>query len=401
MQGIGQKRKFVIVVAVLLVVLISWSGIVDTLSQNYVNASTVQALAAFAVARALNAIVTLAASVTVSASFGFGFDIQPFQVLDPINDLVEQYSSAMKLAISSLVIQKILVEAVSTFIFKILLTFIAFAFVVSMYIKDGLYSFLLFRLFAFFAMIRFLIVLVVIMNGIVDQAFVDKNITPRMQEVSQVASQLEQSGSASTVGLSEDERQGLLAMQADQESEKSRLLEMQDIAVSDRRALEEELEAAQAAVNELESAMGTVERLNPFAREEAYAAALQNQKEAEERIDSKRVELSNISTQQADLEKALDNTVALLEGRPVEEGWVSNAGSKIAEFRDMARWERIRSAVENIIPSILNLMAAFILKTLIMPLIFLALFLKGFKYIWGIDPRKWVREEYSKMRKED
>jgi hypothetical protein len=35
----------------------------------------------------------------------------------------------------------------------------------------------------------------------------------------------------------------------------------------------------------------------------------------------------------------------------------------------------------------LNLMALFILKTLILPLLFLWLLFRGFRYIWGIDLR--------------
>ncbi|WP_404296931.1 hypothetical protein [Halomonas sp.] len=399
-QGIDQKRKLAIVIAVIFVVLISWTGIIDTLSKDYVNASTVQALAAYAIARIINAAVSLASSITIGASLGFEFNVQPFQILDPINDLVEQYSSVMKFAISSLVIQKILVEAVSTFIFKLLLTLLAFSFVASMYIKDGFYSFFLFRIFAFFAMIRFMIVLVILMNGIVDQAFVDKNISPRMQEVSEVANQLENQGSDSDTGLSEDEREGLLAMRDQFQEEKALLKATLEESESEIKIIEEEIEIAQAAVSEFENAMGTVERLNIFSREEDYKSAVQFEKEVQERLDNKMEEISDISRQLDETENSLENTVALLEGRPVKEGWLSSASSKIAEFRDMAMWERIKSTVEDIIPSILNLMAAFTFKTLIMPLIFLALFLKGFKYIWGVDPRRWVKDEYSKMKEE-
>lgn len=266
--GVSRNRKLAILVAVAAVLLISWSGIIDELSRDYVNTSTLQALAAYASARLLNALVSVASSITFSAQMGVGFDIQPFQILDPINDLVEQYSTAMKIAISSLIVQKILIEAVSTLIFKVALTVLSFAFAASLYVRDGAHAFTLFRLFCLFAMLRFLIVLVVLLNAWVDQAFVDTIVSPQMEEVSQVAGQLNDEVSAR---------------------------------------------------------------------------------------------------------------------------------DKLSSLKNMAQWERITESVEQIVPAILNLMAAFILKTLILPLVFLALLLKGFRHIWGVDPRSWIRQEYREI----
>ncbi|MGM0985119.1 MAG: hypothetical protein ACQEXG_17165 [Pseudomonadota bacterium] len=404
-QGVDQKRKLVIAVAVFLVVLISWSGIIDILSKEYVNASTVQAFSAYAAARVLNAAISIAASFNIDAELSFGAGvgagIQPLQILDPLNDLIEQYSLAMKFSISSLVIQKILVEAASTLIFKLFLTFLAIILVASLYVRDGAYSFFLLRFFAFFAMIRFLFVLSLLMNGIVSQAFIDDNISQDMQEVSEVANQVENQRAESGAGLSEDEREGLLAMQDELELEKARLLDSLKESEIQLQVVEEEVEVAQAAVSEFEEAMGTMEKLNVFSREEDYEAALQAEEESQDLLDRKREEISKINEQLSDIESNLENTVALLEGRPIEQSWMASASSKIAEFRDMARWERIKTTIEGVVSAILNLLAAFLFKTLIMPLIFLALFLKGFKYIWGVDPRKWIKDEYSKMKKED
>lgn len=54
-----------------------------------------EAAAVFATARALNAAISVAKSVQLSAGIGVQGAAQPFQVLDPIDQLIEQFSSLM------------------------------------------------------------------------------------------------------------------------------------------------------------------------------------------------------------------------------------------------------------------------------------------------------------------
>lgn len=391
-----RDRKVLVIVLVVIVVIVSWSGVIDRLSREYVDASTMQALAAYAVARVINAAVSLAASISVSASFGVGFEIQPFQVLDPINDLVEQYSSVMKFAISSLIIQKLLVEIVSTPLFKIILTLVGAAFAASLYIKGASYSFLLFRVFAFFAMIRFLLVMVVMMNGIIDQAFVDKTISPQMQEVSAAARQLE--NPASEGGLSADEREALEILKQELTLELGRLNESMAMRQGEMDELNTKVARSGQVVKTLEAEMGIVERMNIMSRSEAYAAAREQLRKSETELQDKSTEIAGLVSSTERVQRDITNADTLLAGKPVEAGWWASSRSRLAEFRDMARWERIKGTVEEVIPTMLNLMAAFLFKTLILPLIFLVLFLKGFTQIWGMDPRAWVQQQYQGLR---
>lgn len=404
-EGISHKRRMAIVVAVAVVVFLSWSGLIDSLSKEYVDGSIFQALAAFATARTINALVSLASSVTIEGSAGVGivgsFGIQPFQILDPINDLIEQYSTAMKFSVASLVVQKILIEMVSTWIFKFLLTFLGIAFIVSMYIKEGAYSFTMLRLFSLLALVRFLFVLVVAMNGIVDKAFIDKNVSPRLQEVSTTANQLEGQLSEEEGGLSEDERQGLISMKEELEESKLRLEVSAEMVEEEVGTISSDVEEARAVLADLESGMGTIERYNVFSREEAHDRALEDLAQKESYLSEKQKELADLRARMTEIDEDTENTIDILEGRVVDEGWLTGIKQQLAGFRDMAMWERIKESVGSIVPSILNLMAAFVLKTLIMPIIFLALFLKGFKYIWGMDPRKWAKDEYQKIKKEE
>jgi hypothetical protein len=104
-------------------------------------------------------------------------------VLDPINDLVEDYSSAMKLAIASLVIQKILLSVVSETVFKVLLSLSGVALIGSVLMKGTAPMNILFKVFVSLAFLRFILVAVVLLNGMVNHAFIDDRRDEAMERL--------------------------------------------------------------------------------------------------------------------------------------------------------------------------------------------------------------------------
>src|SRR5690606_15243930 len=98
------------------------------------------------------------------------------EVLDPLNDLVEQYSALMKYAIASLLVQKLLLAITSSTVFKVFLTVAAaFAAVSALLGKAKPFEFS-FRIFVFVAFLRFALVLTVGLNGMVSHFFVNEQI---------------------------------------------------------------------------------------------------------------------------------------------------------------------------------------------------------------------------------
>jgi hypothetical protein len=85
------------------------SGFADETSGDYADAALKRALVTFAVARGLNGVISVAQGTEVAVEpGGVGVNFTVGQILDPINDLVEQFSSVMLVAASSLGLQKIL-----------------------------------------------------------------------------------------------------------------------------------------------------------------------------------------------------------------------------------------------------------------------------------------------------
>ena len=79
-----------------------------------------------------------------------------------------------------------------------------------------------------------------------------------------------------------------------------------------------------------------------------------------------------------------------------------NGGGKgfFASAREMTDLSRIQGKAEQMVDSMLNLMALLTLKAVVIPIIFLVLLLKGFSYIWGIDARILAVQQWQSAKGE-
>jgi len=102
---ISKYKKKSICVAIILLILISWFGIIDKKTEKYIDQTMVTALVAFGSARTINAADSLIKSADVSVMF---LSASPGTILDPVDDMVEDFSTIMKISTASLVLQKII-----------------------------------------------------------------------------------------------------------------------------------------------------------------------------------------------------------------------------------------------------------------------------------------------------
>jgi len=103
------KRKILWSAIAITAAALALGGVVDTPSERYAEAALKRALVTFAVARTLNGVISVAQGTEVAVEpVGVGVTFTLGQVLDPINDLVEQFSSVMLIAASSLGLQNVL-----------------------------------------------------------------------------------------------------------------------------------------------------------------------------------------------------------------------------------------------------------------------------------------------------
>lgn len=105
---LAQRAALAAGVAILLAC--SWLGTLDAPAERQVDAGLKRALLSFATARALNAVISVAQGTEIAIQpAGVGVVVTPGQVLDPVNDLVEQFSNLMLVASVSFGVQKMLI----------------------------------------------------------------------------------------------------------------------------------------------------------------------------------------------------------------------------------------------------------------------------------------------------
>ena len=166
-SSIGRSHWYLLL-AVAGLVGLSWLGTLDTISGDYVGASLLDAGIIYGTARGINALVSALQGTELDmwlVTFSVG------ELLDPVNDMIERFSGVMTIAITSLVIQQLLLVIVSDATFSAVLTLLAVALITAYYLnKTNSYKVFL-KAFLVIALLRFSLSLVVIANLWVDQAF--------------------------------------------------------------------------------------------------------------------------------------------------------------------------------------------------------------------------------------
>ena len=107
----NKRRNIAWTLAAVAAMVLAVSGVADSVSDDYSDEAFKRGLVTFAIARALNGVISVAQGTEVAVEpGGVGVNFTVGQILDPINDLIEQFSSVMLVATSSLGLQNILLN---------------------------------------------------------------------------------------------------------------------------------------------------------------------------------------------------------------------------------------------------------------------------------------------------
>ncbi len=116
------RARMLALVAVLLVV-VAWTGWLDRTAAGELDAAFKRSFATFAIARSLNGAISLLQDADVSVSpAGVGVTVSPGELLDPLNDLLEQFSTLAFAALTALGIQKFALHLSSSLLLNAMLT---------------------------------------------------------------------------------------------------------------------------------------------------------------------------------------------------------------------------------------------------------------------------------------
>jgi hypothetical protein len=153
------------------------SGVADNTSGEYADEALKRALVTFAVARGLNGVISVAQGTEVAVEpGGVGVNFTVGQILDPINDLVEQFSTVMLVASSSLGLQKILLSMTAWWGVTALIVVAAVGLALAMWWPGGANAAarsVAIRIFAVALFLRFALPVLIVGTHIVFSAFLE------------------------------------------------------------------------------------------------------------------------------------------------------------------------------------------------------------------------------------
>lgn len=123
-KTLWSRRHSIIALALIALALaLTWWPRVDTYTSTQVQNALTRALLTFAVARAMNGVISVAESAEVAVQpAGVGVSFHPGEILDPVNDLVESFSSLVLTASVSLGVQLALIEVSGWYWIKLTLS---------------------------------------------------------------------------------------------------------------------------------------------------------------------------------------------------------------------------------------------------------------------------------------
>lgn len=391
-QNTATQKYFYI--TILLIISVSWFGIFDDLSADFLNDSLIDAGIAFGSARLINAIISVIQTTTIDLLI---FEAEIGQVLDPINDLVEQYSSMMMLAIGSLVIQKLLLEIISDLVFKIALTISGFL-LIAAWIRGNvplLKPF--FKIFVSLVFLRFLLVMVVLLNSVVDSIFVEPQMEEDLATIENYPVELRALQEQSSVSAElRDQLENEIKVLADERVLLEKSIQPDTEKLQKVKAsisvIEEEIRA-------VESKLSTTERYNFFNENEQVKALQESLSAEKEKAESIALKLEKATERIEEIDQNINAAEKSLSGEST--GFFSGISDRVSsltqsmgKLREQLRPTVLMENATEVTESVLRTMALFIFRTLILPLLFLFLLVKSIKFIWNID----LQEKYQNHR---
>ncbi|HEY0634055.1 MAG TPA: hypothetical protein VGE00_01635 [Gammaproteobacteria bacterium] len=238
-------RQWMVLVVVAALLLLAYLGTADDYGHDYTQQSLKRALVTFAIARGLNAVISVAQGTEVAIQpAGVGVNFTPGQILDPLNDLIEWFSWVMLMAATSLGIQELILTILSAkaFTWLLLALALATAFAWLRRREQPLAQQWLLRVLALLLVVRFAVPLMALTSEGLYAAFMEERYTASTQRVQSVTEQIGEINRSAETGAQVPQDDSLLGS--------AKRLYQSTVATLDVSSYVERYQAAAADVSE-------------------------------------------------------------------------------------------------------------------------------------------------------
>ena len=171
------NRKTFAAALIVLLVAVSSTRVLDDYVDDYTTGAITRAALTYATARGINALVSMLQSSNVEAGIGVvSGSITIGELLDPLNDMIERFSTVMTWVLASLAAQKVLLLVASHSLFLYLVAVLGASALLLLFYGPPRAQTLFFRAFLVLVFIRFSLGLAVALNSGVDLLFLEREL---------------------------------------------------------------------------------------------------------------------------------------------------------------------------------------------------------------------------------
>ncbi|NHN38359.1 hypothetical protein G8764_13710 [Pseudomaricurvus alcaniphilus] len=376
-----KQRQAGFVALVILALFVFWSGVLDHQAEKMVDDALLGAGIIYATARVLNGTISVLQEIEISIVFA---TTSPFEILDPLNDIVERFSAAMTYALGSLALQKILLYITSNNIFNILLTISAAAAVATLVVWQR-YSETSKKVFFSLLILRASIVFIILGNTLVDNLFLAEQVRANQRQLQSLQDNLSQASDAIKQAdknrLNEEENNQL---QAEINAINARILAL-NAEVAARLA---QIKGHAESIEQERNKYSLMEKLNVFGDDNpTIASARRKMASLQQDIDQRLSRIESLEEQRSALNEEIECRKTQAEGGScsISDWFNKNVGLGGAVQRVTDNVKNTLEAAEDKIGTMIELMALMLLKTLVLPLLFWWLLYKLYKRLWAIE----------------
>ena len=195
MQNSTPVRKWLLSLAFCVVGILSVTPFIDQKASADYEQLFQRAFVTFALARTINGVISVVQGTEVALQpAGVGVTLTPGEILDPVNDLVERFSWVMMGATISLGIQNVLLDVSAWWLIQLLMTALAAWLLIRLWYpgeNPGKYNLILKRVFLMLLFIRFAVPVMLIVNDLLYQQFLEQRYQQSTEVITRAGEELE------------------------------------------------------------------------------------------------------------------------------------------------------------------------------------------------------------------
>lgn len=383
---LSMKIRWANLLLLVLIGLVLWleSSLSMEASSQVVNDALAQAGVAFALDRALDATISLFASATV----GVGLSVNIGAILDPVDSIIEDFATVLQWAIGSLLLQKLLLSLSFQPIFTYLMWFFGISTLIAMLFKLDKLAPLCVKAFLTMTLIKFSMVLIIVANGYVDQTFIQQDVQAAMAKTQGIEDQLRREASQLPKSASTEQSATWTQEKEMLKAEQHQLIEQQRQHQAELTALKANATQIQQQIDERNAQTAITDRVKKIWQNDELDQQLSKFKTDISAIESLiHNDTKGLTRIKDDLQR-LDN---LINGKP--NGWVDTVAQQTKGMMDKAvqsvptipSLDQLKNQLEETASSLVNLMAMFVIKSIVMPMLFLYMLFILNKLLWRFD----------------